>query len=412
VSELGTARAAWADRIAAAWQKSVEGVIEVGRLLTEAKAALDHGAFTEMIERDLPFKARTAQRLMAIAADERLSNPTHVSLLPPHWGTLYELTKLSNEQFEAKIASGAIHPEMERRDVVKVDARERRAEREAELGSAQAALPGRRYGVILADPPWTFSTYSDLGQDRGPAMHYPTMAPDAIKAIDVAAISAPDCVLFLWAVQSALPQALEVIAAWGFTYKTGAVWVKDKIGMGYWFRSRHEPLLIATRGDVPAPAMGTQAESVVVAPAREHSRKPDIVYELVERYFPNLPKIELFARASLPGWDCWGNEAPTAPSRAGSAGRRDRGVGGAMTDLTIAPPSAAAKSATTWANRLEGEALAYLFGSLAVSLRESFYQGHDHLARAHVAERGLVLIEIIRIVKKLDGPGTDGGPST
>jgi Protein of unknown function (DUF3102) len=103
-------RAAWAVRIESAWRGAVEGVLETGRLLTEAKAALPHGAFTAMIETDLPFKPSTAQRLMRIAADERLSNPAHVQHLPPHWGTLYELTKLSNEQFEAGLASGGIHP--------------------------------------------------------------------------------------------------------------------------------------------------------------------------------------------------------------------------------------------------------------------------------------------------------------
>jgi N6-adenosine-specific RNA methylase IME4 len=305
-----TARAAWAVRIAGAWRQSVQAVIETGRLIKQAKDDLDHGEFTAMIESDLPFGARTAQRLMRIAADKRLSNPTHVSLLPSHWGTLYELTKLDDRQFEARIKTGAIHPEMERRDVVKADNRERRAERESRLGACQAALPARRYGVIYADPPWTFSTYSDLGQDRGPARHYPTMTLDAVRALDVASIAADDCVLFLWAVQPILPTACEIITAWGFAHKTNLVWIKDKIGMGYWFRSRHEHLLIATRGAPPAPAMGTQAQSVIFAPVREHSRKPDEAYEIIESYFPSLPKIELFARHARPGWDRWGAEAP------------------------------------------------------------------------------------------------------
>jgi N6-adenosine-specific RNA methylase IME4 len=301
----------WADRIIAAWRKSVEGVIEIGRLLKEAKDALGHGPFTEMIERDLPFKARTAQRLMAIAADERLSNPTHVSLLPPHWGTLYELTKLTDDEFEAKIAGGQIHPELERRDVVMASIRERRVEREARLGAFQAALPDRRYGVILADPPWRWEAWSsETGLDRGPESHYPTMTLDAVKALDVAAIAADDCALFLWTTGPTNDQAFEVMKAWDFAFKSQIVWVKDHISMGYWVRNQHELLLIGTHGDIPAPAPGAQWPSVIFAPVREHSRKPYEAYDLVESYFPTLPKIELFCRGDpRPGWAAWGNEA-------------------------------------------------------------------------------------------------------
>jgi hypothetical protein len=110
-------RAAWAERITAAWLQTLHGILKTGRLLAKAKAALPHGAFTEMIERDLPFGARTAQRLMAIAACERLSNPTHVSHLPPYWGTLYELTKLPDALFQAGLSTGEINPEMERHEV-------------------------------------------------------------------------------------------------------------------------------------------------------------------------------------------------------------------------------------------------------------------------------------------------------
>jgi N6-adenosine-specific RNA methylase IME4 len=202
-----------------------------------------------------------------------------------------------------------------RRDAASIgrrDTREdRRAEREAELGAFQAALPQKSYGVIYADPPWRWEAYSsETGLDRGPSSHYPTMALDAIKALDVGGIAAADCALFLWTTAPMLPEALDLMAAWGFRYRTGVIWAKDRIGMGYWFRSRHEHLLIGTRGDIPAPAPGTQWHSLIEAPVREHSRKPDQAYEIIEAYFPNMPKIELFARAARTGWDAWGNEAP------------------------------------------------------------------------------------------------------
>ena len=199
-----------------------------------------------------------------------------------------------------------------------VGIRERRHEREAELGVRQYALPSRRYGVIYPDPPWPFEGYSsETSQDRGPARHYPPMTLDAIKALDVPSIAADDCALFLWTPGPTDDQAHEVIRAWGFTYKSQFVWVKPSIGMGYWCRSQHELLLVATRGDIPAPAPGEQWPSVIFAPAREHSRKPDEGYQLIESYYPSLPKIELFARSARPEWDRWGAEAPAeVPSAA------------------------------------------------------------------------------------------------
>ena len=96
----------------------------------------------------------------------------------------------------------------------------------------------------------------------------------------------------------------------GFAYVSGAVWVKDRIGTGYWFRNRHELLLVGTRGNVPAPAMGTQWDSVIAAAAGDHSAKPDAVLKMIEAYFPSVPKIELNCRGvPRPGWDAWGNEA-------------------------------------------------------------------------------------------------------
>jgi hypothetical protein len=108
----------WANRIAAKWQASVRGFLECGRLLQEAKADLVHGEFERMVERDLPFGSRTAQRLMAIAKDVRIANPTFASLLPGSWDTVYELTKLKDGDFHQSIADGSIHPEMTKRDVL------------------------------------------------------------------------------------------------------------------------------------------------------------------------------------------------------------------------------------------------------------------------------------------------------
>src|SRR5262249_54878479 len=99
---------------------------------------------------------------------------------------------------------------------------------------------------------------------------------------------------------------------WGFEYKTHVVWVKDWIGVGFWVHNQHEILLVAARGDMPTPAPANRPPSVIIAPRREHSRKPDEAYVLIERMYPDLPKIELFARQTRPGWAAWGNQVGTA----------------------------------------------------------------------------------------------------
>lgn len=202
----------------------------------------------------------------------------------------------------------------------------RRTEREVALGERiaagnaaleAAAVAGKSYGVIYADPEWRFEPYSrETGMDRAADNHYPTSPTDVIASRPVKSVAAADCVLFLWATRPMLPQAIHVIEAWGFTYKSCAIWGKQRTGEqrgpGYIFSDEAELLLYATRGNVPAPAPGTQWPSLFIAPVGRHSEKPDRVYELIESYFPTLPKIELNARVRRPGWDVWGAEAPDA----------------------------------------------------------------------------------------------------
>jgi N6-adenosine-specific RNA methylase IME4 len=188
----------------------------------------------------------------------------------------------------------------------------RHAQRTAKLvaiSRGDSPLPqDRRYPVILADPPWQYRDSTD--PTRKIANHYPTMALDEICALPVSELATDDAVLFLWVPSPKLAEAMQVIAAWGFEYQTSVVWVKDKIGMGHYVRSQHELLLIASRGNMPHPLPKDRLPSVVNAPRREHSRKPDEAYELIERMYPSLPKIELFARQQREGWDAWGNQAP------------------------------------------------------------------------------------------------------
>jgi N6-adenosine-specific RNA methylase IME4 len=148
--------------------------------------------------------------------------------------------------------------------------------------------------------------YGEIEEGKELCHDYPSMALDQIKALRVPA--ADHCVLFLWATVPLLPEAIEVMKAWGFTYKSSSTWVKDKAGTGYWVRGIVEHLLIGRRGDVPSPAPGDQFPGVIQARRKGHSEKPDIFAAHIERLFPNVPKLEMFARKARPGWDVWGNE--------------------------------------------------------------------------------------------------------
>jgi N6-adenosine-specific RNA methylase IME4 len=190
----------------------------------------------------------------------------------------------------------------------------RRKERERELAAKIIALPDKKFGVIVADPEWQWEPWSHkTGMDRAAANHYPTSVLAAIKDRDVPSIVAKDCVLFLWATIPMLPHALTVMAAWGFDYKSHYAWGKDKFGTGYWSREKHELLLIGTRGKIPCPEQGKQWDSLIIAPRGEHSAKPECFLEMIEGYYPTMPKIELNRRgAPRPGWDAWGYELEAA----------------------------------------------------------------------------------------------------
>lgn len=215
-----------------------------------------------------------------------------------------KLPKADQREIARRAAAGEINAA---RKVAKQKVRDANEKR---LGAKQMALPEKRYGVILADPPWQIRMWSAAGQANTSAEnHYPTLPLSEIKALNVASISAPDCALFLWSTTPMLPAALEVMAAWGFQYKSKIVWVKNRPGTGYWVRDKHEDLLLGTKGNVPAPAPGKQWESVFEAPKRRHSEKPELSLKLIESYFPTLPKIELNRRGpARPGWDAWGLE--------------------------------------------------------------------------------------------------------
>jgi N6-adenosine-specific RNA methylase IME4 len=205
---------------------------------------------------------------------------------------------------------------------------EKRAMREARMQAMaprtkreMARLGGMRlYNVIYADTPPKFANWSDLtGMDRAADNHYETMEIELIEAMGSSVPAAPDCTLYLWATVPLLFSMKRVIESWGFRYSSNIIWVKTtldgtklKIGLGHETRNAHELLLICKRGNPPGPIRGAQMPSVIFAPRTGHSEKPAVIAEMIEGLFPDMPKLEMFARTHREGWDAWGNEAPVS----------------------------------------------------------------------------------------------------
>jgi len=173
-------------------------------------------------------------------------------------------------------------------------------------------LPAGKYSVILADPPWRYDFIE--ADNRAIENQYPTLTAEEVASFtdaegrSIGDLAADESVLFLWATNPKLAEAMAVIDAWGFRYITNLVWVKDRIGMGYWARARHELLLVAKRGEMPPPAEADRPDSVIEAPRGAHSAKPASVYQLIESIWPDAPKIEVFSRIPREGWAAFGNQ--------------------------------------------------------------------------------------------------------
>ena len=177
-------------------------------------------------------------------------------------------------------------------------------------------FPNKKYNIIYADPPWRFKYYGKSDDRyRRAEKHYNVMDLEDIKKLPVKDISNDDCMLFLWVIDPMLKQGLEVMEAWGFKYKTVAfTWVKTNknngffTGMGYWTRANPEMCLLGTKGN---PKRGNaDVPQLIISKRREHSRKPDEIRYNIVRLCGDLPRIELFARERIEGWDAWGNELP------------------------------------------------------------------------------------------------------
>jgi N6-adenosine-specific RNA methylase IME4 len=283
------------------------------------RAALSRRQLTASQKAALALDLDDHQKLWESARERQLANlrrNTEVATLPPRCERSREIAArtagVSPRTIQDAETVRVNDPELfeqvkQGKTPVHVAARRvRRARRDLVLTAPP--LPNGPFELIYADPPWQLGNPASA---FAPENHYPTMPLEEIKALEVP--SAEDAVLFLWAVSSKLREALEVMDAWGFEYKSFLVWVKDWIGPGTWVRHRHEPLLIGRRGNYPPPEPEDRPNSVFEAARGRHSEKPVCAYELIERAYPLASKLELFGRGvPRAGWSAWGNEVEAA----------------------------------------------------------------------------------------------------
>jgi N6-adenosine-specific RNA methylase IME4 len=191
-----------------------------------------------------------------------------------------------------------------------------------------AGKVNRSYSTILADPPWRFDNRTGkMAPEHQRLLRYPTMSVAEICEMPVSQIAATNAHLYLWVPNALLAQGLEVMRCWGFTYKSNLIWYKvrkdggpDGRGVGFYFRNVTELVLFGVRGHMRTLAPGRRQTNIIITQKREHSRKPDEIYDIIEDCSPG-PYIELFARFSRQGWDQWGNENVVENSLHGVAKR-------------------------------------------------------------------------------------------
>lgn len=182
-------------------------------------------------------------------------------------------------------------------------------------------LPMFGFDFVMCDPPWRWEAYSDKGLHKSPESQYETMAFEDIAALPVGHLLAPGGVMLLWCTWPLMHRQIRLPKRWGLTYKTGGVWRKltpngkERWGTGYLLRSVCEPFVIATLEG--SRFRGPCETNIINGIAREHSRKPEEAYALIDRIMPGSRKLDMFSRQSRPGWAAWGNQATKFDEAAG-----------------------------------------------------------------------------------------------
>jgi len=306
----------WTEKITRAWHRTLEGFFECGRLLNRAKEDLKHGEYEAMVERDLPFGPRYALMLRKIAADPRLTNPNHASLLPPSPTTLYFLSRLDEVAFERAIAQGQIRADMRREQAGALVVKQQRLLRGRR--AAEQNL-GRGVSMWLVDPPWRPETwkpeYETLDYEDIILLG---MGPDGRASSSLPGIwdlSAPCSACAIWAIDESLEAAGYCLEEWGFErLRPRLIWAKPTHGKaGPAALNQHEYLIIGVRGGATPAWRPPSVMTFPRPPGRQHSEKPPEVRDMLIRMFPDLTnRCELFARKRVDGWTGWGDQYPSS----------------------------------------------------------------------------------------------------
>jgi N6-adenosine-specific RNA methylase IME4 len=289
-------RKVWAVKILKVWQAALESIIETGRLLRAAKKDLDHGEFMKMVKEDIGFSISKAERLMKIAADARITDSAHMPIMPPCWGTLYEIAKLNKTDFKLALRTGIIRPDCER-ERIKVF---RRIQANKRIKRANVITPEGTFATIFADPAWP-----DMGR-----LPYPALTMEELRHLGglIEQKAAKNCFLFLCVPESPLELALDLIREWGWEFVSRIIWDK---GAGIQPTGQpqitHEFTIIARRGKPTF--LTTKGFRTCYRWPRpgEHSRKPPEMFAEFARVTFD-PRLEMFSREKHDGWEQHGNE--------------------------------------------------------------------------------------------------------
>lgn len=302
--------AEWANRINSSWQKAVDHIFATGDSLLGAKAELAHGEFISMINTKLDFGRNTAERLMSVALNEPLRNlesskGAHAPLLPTSWFTLYELTKLTGDEFDAALEAGVIRSDMSRADVASFRRQLRNAGNDA-LSLIETRRMAGVYETIVIDPPWPMQKIERDVRPNQVEFDYPTMNEQQLSEFHIP--SADSCHMFCWTTHKFLPMAFRLLDPWGFRYVCTFVWHKPGGFQPHGLPQFNCEFALYARKGTPELLDTKDFPCCFEAPRREHSRKPDIFYDRVRRVTAG-PRIDIFSREPRDGFDQFGNEA-------------------------------------------------------------------------------------------------------
>ena len=282
-------RAMVAARIATLGQGARTDLSPIGEKLSQQQAAEVLTVGKRSVER--------AQHVLDHGTPELIAAVDSGSIAVSNAAYLADATPETQRQVVAKVVSGEASSAIEAVRQVRHQAR------------PTVVLPVGKYRVLYADPPWQYNDQRALEgyKDTAAQDHYPTMSVEQLSALDVGSLAADDAVLFCWATFPLLPDALEVVKAWGFVYKTAFVWCKQRGTFGHYHDASAELLLVCTRGSA-TPDASQREQQVQVFARNGHSEKPEAFRILIGALYTHGPRIELFARTSTPGWAVWGNQ--------------------------------------------------------------------------------------------------------